>query len=79
MKMYICGQWVDRDAKMPVINPFDQSAFDTVPRGTADDVEAAIASAVRGAVRNGQAAGSSPIHDPQARSRPHGRAGRRPR
>ena len=49
MKMYICGQWVDRDAKMPVINPFDQSAFDTVPRGTAADVEAAIASASRGA------------------------------
>ena len=32
MRMYICGEWVDRDEKMPVINPFDQSAFDTVPR-----------------------------------------------
>ena len=49
MRMYICGEWVDRDEKMPVINPFDQSAFDTVPRGSADDVQAAIASAVRGA------------------------------
>jgi acyl-CoA reductase-like NAD-dependent aldehyde dehydrogenase len=49
MKMYICGEWVDRDDKMPVINPFDQTAFDTVPRGSAADVDAAITSAARGA------------------------------
>ena len=54
MKMYICGQWVDRDDKMPVINPFDQSPFDTVPRGSAGDVQAAIASAVRGAAVMGR-------------------------
>ena len=49
MRMYICGEWVDRDDKMPVVNPFDQTAFDTVPRGSVTDVQAAIASAVRGA------------------------------
>ena len=49
MKMYICGEWVDRDDKMSVINPFDQSVIDTVPRGTSADVDAAITSAVRGA------------------------------
>ena len=25
MKMYIAGQWVDRDNTMLVLNPFDQS------------------------------------------------------
>jgi len=54
MKMYICGQWVDRDAKMPVINPFDQLPFDTVPRGSAADVAAAVSSAARGAAVMGK-------------------------
>ena len=49
MKMYICGEWVDRDDKMSVVNPFDQSVIDTVPRGSAADVWAAITSAARGA------------------------------
>ena len=31
MKMYLSGNWVDRDDKMPVRNPFDQSELDTVP------------------------------------------------
>ena len=49
MKMYINGSWVNRDEKMPVLNPFDQSLIDTVPRASAADVEAAITSAARGA------------------------------
>lgn len=49
MQMYINGQWVDRAATMPVYNPFDGSVIDTVPRGSAADVDAAIASAARGA------------------------------
>ncbi len=49
MKMYLNGNWVDRDEKMPVRNPFDQSELDTVPRGTAEDVNTAVTSAVRGA------------------------------
>jgi acyl-CoA reductase-like NAD-dependent aldehyde dehydrogenase len=48
MKMYINGNWVDRAETMPVLNPFDQSVIDTVPRGTAADVDEAIGSAVRG-------------------------------
>ena len=50
MKMYINGQWIDKAETIPVFNPFDQSLLDTVPRGTAADVELAITSAVRGAV-----------------------------
>ena len=49
MKMYINGEWMDRADTMPVLNPFDQSIIDTVPRATVADVDLAIASAVRGA------------------------------
>lgn len=49
MRMYLSGEWVDRDDKMPVVNPFDNSTIDTVPRADIEDVDAAIASAVRGA------------------------------
>ncbi len=49
MNMYIGGQWVDRDEKVPVINPYSGSQVDTVPRGSAADVDAAITSAVAGA------------------------------
>jgi acyl-CoA reductase-like NAD-dependent aldehyde dehydrogenase len=50
MRMYIGGEWVDRDAKIDVVNPYDNSVIDTVPRGSVQDVEAAVASAERGAV-----------------------------
>ena len=49
MKMYLAGEWVDRDEKIDVVNPFNGQVFDTVPRGSVEDVQAAIASADRGA------------------------------
>ena len=49
MKMYINGNWVAKPETIAVLNPFDQSVIDTVPRGTVSDVEMAITSAVRGA------------------------------
>ena len=49
MKMYLGGEWVDRDDRSDVLNPFDGSVIDTVPRAGLADVEKAIASAVRGA------------------------------
>ncbi|MCH8205839.1 MAG: aldehyde dehydrogenase family protein [Chloroflexi bacterium] len=49
MKMYLGGEWVDRDQKSPVTNPYDNSVIDTVPKAGVEDVDAAIASAVRGA------------------------------
>ena len=54
MKMYINGKWVDKRQTAPVVNPFDQSVIDTVPRADAADVEQAIASAVRGAKAMGE-------------------------
>jgi glyceraldehyde-3-phosphate dehydrogenase (NADP+) len=49
MKMFLAGQWQDRSEKIPVTNPFDESVIDTVPRASAQDVDAALAGAVEGA------------------------------
>ena len=54
MKMYINGEWVDRAETMPVVDPFQQSVIDTVPRASAADMELAITSAVRGAQAMGR-------------------------
>jgi glyceraldehyde-3-phosphate dehydrogenase (NADP+) len=48
MKMIIGGKWVDKNDKIEVLNPYDQSVVDTVPRGTAEDVDKAIAIAQKG-------------------------------
>jgi glyceraldehyde-3-phosphate dehydrogenase (NADP+) len=48
MKMLINGQWVDRDEKITVTDPYDNSIIDTVPKASIEDVKAAISSAVRG-------------------------------
>jgi acyl-CoA reductase-like NAD-dependent aldehyde dehydrogenase len=48
--MYVGGKWIEKNDKIEVLNPYDGSVVDTVPRGDASDVEAAIASAERGAM-----------------------------
>ena len=45
MRMFIGGEWLDKDEKVPVINPFDGAQIDTVPKGDTSDVDAAITSA----------------------------------
>ena len=47
MKMLLDGQWVDRDKKIDVIDPYDNSVIDTVPAGNHDDCETALAAAVK--------------------------------
>ena len=49
MKMHIGGEWVDRDQKIEVLNPYDGSVIDTVPKATVEDVETALATAEEGA------------------------------
>lgn len=49
MKMYLSGEWVERDEVINVLNPFDNEAFETVPKASQEDVRLAVASAVRGA------------------------------
>ena len=45
MKMYLAGDWVDRDARMDVIDPFSGEPFDSVPSASVEDVVLVIASA----------------------------------
>ena len=49
MKMHIGGSWVDKDERIDVLNPYDGSIVDTVPRAEASDIDRALATAVRGA------------------------------
>lgn len=49
MKMYINGEWTSGASQMEVRNPYTGEAFDTVPAGTVEDVNTAMASAERGA------------------------------
>ena len=49
MKMYVAGQWIDKPQTINVMNPYDNSVLDTVPRADRSDVERALGSAVRGA------------------------------
>jgi glyceraldehyde-3-phosphate dehydrogenase (NADP+) len=48
MKMLLAGEWVDRDKKIEVTDPYDNSLVDTVPAATSQDVEKALATAVKG-------------------------------
>jgi glyceraldehyde-3-phosphate dehydrogenase (NADP+) len=48
MKMLLNGEWVDRSEKIEVLDPFDNSVVDTVPKGTKADCETALAAAVKG-------------------------------
>ncbi|MFH1755439.1 MAG: aldehyde dehydrogenase family protein [Candidatus Latescibacterota bacterium] len=48
MEMLIAGKWVDKEDKIEVRNPYDNSLVDTVPSATAEDVGAAITAAVEG-------------------------------
>jgi glyceraldehyde-3-phosphate dehydrogenase (NADP+) len=48
MKMLLNGEWVDREEKIEVHDPFDHSVIDTVPSSTSGDVETALEAAVRG-------------------------------
>lgn len=49
MRMFIGGQWQDRSHKIDVTNPYNGAVIDTVPRGIAADVDAALATLVDGA------------------------------
>jgi glyceraldehyde-3-phosphate dehydrogenase (NADP+) len=47
--MFRAGNWVGKEKKVEVKNPFDNSVIDTVPKAGADDLEEALAFAQRGA------------------------------
>ena len=49
MKMFLEGKWADRDERIDVTNPFDNSVIDTVPRANAGDVDRALTTLIAGA------------------------------
>jgi acyl-CoA reductase-like NAD-dependent aldehyde dehydrogenase len=49
VKMFLCGEWQDRPETIAVRNPFSGSTVDTVPKGTAADVDKALGTLVEGA------------------------------
>ena len=48
MKMLVDGKWVGSEDTIPVEDPYSGEVVDTVPRGTRDDVERAVTSALEG-------------------------------
>ncbi|MCH8223262.1 MAG: aldehyde dehydrogenase family protein [Chloroflexi bacterium] len=48
MKMYLGGEWVERDQTVSVLNPYDGTTIDTVPQAGVEDVALAVKSAERG-------------------------------
>ena len=48
MKMYMAGDWVDRDDRMDVVDPFTGETFDTVPGASVEDVVLAARAADEG-------------------------------
>ncbi|MCP4156067.1 MAG: aldehyde dehydrogenase family protein [bacterium] len=54
MKMHVGTGWIDKPETIEVINPYDRSVVDTVPKSDLKDVDTAIATAVRGSQRMAQ-------------------------
>ena len=50
MKMYVAGRWLEKTEKLEVLNPFDNTVIDTVPRASMDDVDHALSTAREGAI-----------------------------
>jgi glyceraldehyde-3-phosphate dehydrogenase (NADP+) len=49
MKMFFAGQWRDKSDHIKVLNPYDGTVIDTVPKAEAEDVDRALAGAMEGA------------------------------
>ena len=50
MKMYVAGRWLEKTEKLEVLNPFDNTVIDTVPRASMDDVDHALSTTREGAI-----------------------------
>lgn len=48
MKMHVGTGWIDKPEIIEVLNPYDNSVVDTVPKSDFKDVDTVIATAVRG-------------------------------
>ena len=57
MRMYDAGEWSNGAHQEELRSPYSGDVIDTVPVGTADDVDQAIEAAVRGAARQRRTTG----------------------
>src|SRR6266536_2154964 len=57
MRMYVAGEWSDGAQQEELRSPYNGETIDTVPVATADDVDRAIAAAVRGAAQQRRTTG----------------------
>src|SRR3954447_8708336 len=57
MRMYVAGEWSDGAQHEELRSPYSGETIDTVPVATVDDVDRAIASAVRGAAQQRRTTG----------------------
>ena len=60
--MFLAGEWVEREAVIEVVDPYDGSLVDTVPQATTHDMERALAAAEEGAA----VARAMPVHQRMA-------------
>ncbi|MGC1684092.1 MAG: aldehyde dehydrogenase family protein [Candidatus Acidiferrales bacterium] len=49
MQMYVDRKWVESEKMIPVISPYSQKQFDTIPEASAEQIERALVAAQRGA------------------------------
>ncbi len=49
MRMFVGCEWIKKTSTIDVVNPYDGSVVDTVPRAHLEDVETALATAAKGA------------------------------
>ena len=49
MRMFVGCEWIEKASTIDVVNPYDGSVVDTVPRADLEDVETALATAAKGA------------------------------
>lgn len=57
MRMYVAGQWINTEKQIDVLNPYDKTVVDTVPRADLGDVDRALEGAARGAKAMGKLPG----------------------
>jgi acyl-CoA reductase-like NAD-dependent aldehyde dehydrogenase len=46
MDMFVAGRWTSSTASQPVVNPFDGTVIDTVPKGQPADIARAVTTLV---------------------------------
>src|SRR4051812_32712680 len=57
MRMFVAGEWTDGAQPEELCSPYSGDVLDTIPVASADDVERALAAAVRGAAKQRRTTG----------------------